>query len=266
MTKGTGERHLIIVRGMPGSGDYEFAESLASITPNSTHLGRDMWMADRPAPVRVRDDMYRTCPKCDEGTPEGCTKCFECGETIAEYKFDESRLTWAYEQCWDMTRRLLNAWYDPKLVAPTVIVSDNFLTEQDVHPYSNMVHTDNGLNVREGFKLTVISLFDGGKSDWVLYQNNTRGVPLDVIKECRKRYDHTIDLRTLTEAWDEEHDMNAIQVGDEVCTPDYYGAKVVAVTEDGDRIQTEHYDAKDGGDVKIWHCSSRIQLIRKQGT
>lgn len=255
------KHNLILVRGLPGSGKSTFAKMLAGLIPNSHHVEADMWMSDYSEKWLGPHENGYICPHCDADTDANANVCFNCGEKIAGYRFDPKKLSKAHEKCLRFTKRkLYMEQFGPDPDSVTVIVSNTFVRESDLMPYYSLVLDEWSETVRQDFQITVVTM-NGGKSDWLLAERNTKGVPLHTITKYRKLFDHDPSLVTDEEYQREHLDRMEIEVGDDVSTPDYQGAVVVKLG-DG-RVQVSQYDARDGGYVEIWYDESQVTLIKK---
>ena len=254
------KHNLILVRGLPGSGKSTFAKMLAELTPNSYHVEADMWMSDYSEKWLGPHENGRKCPHCNEDTDANANVCFNCGEKIAGYRFDPKKLSKAHERCLRLTKRkLYMEQFGPDPDNVTVIVSNTFVRESDMMPYYSLVLDEWSETVRDDFKITVVTM-NSGKSDWLLAERNTKGVPLKTITKYRKLFDHDPSLVTDQEYQRESLAHQQIDVGDEVSTPDYHGATVVEIGDE--RVRVRQYDAREGY-VKIWYPKSQVKLTRK---
>lgn len=97
-----------------------------------------------------------------------------------EYQFDPARIGEAHQWCQDAVNRTIKSNHDSKHAV--IVVSNTFSQRWEMQPYIEVGYVQ--------CKLTVIDLFDGGHSDETLYARNRHGVPLEVIRTMRNRYEH----------------------------------------------------------------------------
>ena len=66
---------------------------------------------------------------------------------------------------------------------PTVVVPNTNTQRWEFQPYLDLA-------VKFGYRVTVVSLFDGGLTDEELMHRNGHGVPLEAIAGMRERFEH----------------------------------------------------------------------------
>jgi hypothetical protein len=94
------------------------------------------------------------------------------------YRFDASKLGQAHSWCQENTLRALK---DPECL--DVIVNNTFSMAWERKPYLRMAEDTKT-------RVCVIDLFDGGLSDGDLARRNIHGVPENVIRNMRQRWEH----------------------------------------------------------------------------
>ena len=92
------------------------------------------------------------------------------------YKFDQSSLPDAHAWCKDQAEKAMEADID-------VIVHNTFTQRWEMEPYLQLAG-------RFGYRISVVSLYDGGCTDEELAERNSHGVPLEGISRMRERYEH----------------------------------------------------------------------------
>lgn len=98
------------------------------------------------------------------------------------YNFDESKIAEAHQWCIAKTRRHMTPdWMGHR--TENVAIANTFTQRWEMEPYISMA-------LELGYRVTVISLFDNGLSDEQLFVRNTHDVPLDIIRDMRKDYEH----------------------------------------------------------------------------
>ncbi len=97
------------------------------------------------------------------------------------YRFNPKNLPQAHEQCQRRTDNAMEAERD------CIVVHNTFSQRWEMEPYFKMAS-------RRGYRVTVVSLFDGGCTDEELAERNEHGVPVDGIARMRARWEH--DWRT----------------------------------------------------------------------
>lgn len=97
-----------------------------------------------------------------------------------EYRFDPNFIMDAHASCQRRAESLLRD-------GVSVVVANTFSRRWEMEPYIRMARA-------YGVRLTVVDLFDGGKSDGVLAARCAHGVPVARIAEMRARWEH--DWRT----------------------------------------------------------------------
>ena len=65
----------------------------------------------------------------------------------------------------------------------TIIVTNTFTQRWEMEPYFALAE-------EHGYRTYVVDLYDGGKSDEELADRSAHGVPVEVIKAMRDRYEH----------------------------------------------------------------------------
>jgi predicted kinase len=101
------------------------------------------------------------------------------------YRFNPKNLPQAHEQCQGRTADAMEG------LAPSIVVHNTFSQRWEMEPYFQMAS-------RFGYRVTVVSLFDGGCTDEELAERNEHGVPADGIARMRARWEHdwgTADTR-----------------------------------------------------------------------
>jgi predicted kinase len=94
-----------------------------------------------------------------------------------EYRFDGSKIAQAHAEC----QRLCDeAMYDDEAV---IVVHNTFVSRWEMQAYLDMAD-------HWSYRVTVVSIFDGGLTDDELFARNTHGVSLDAIKRMRANYEH----------------------------------------------------------------------------
>ena len=103
-------------------------------------------------------------------------------DSDGSYNFDESKIAEAHQWCIDTARRYMTPdWVGHRKV--TIAVANTFTQQWEMAPYISMA-------LELGYRITVVSLFDNGMSDEELFERNTHDVPIDVIRDMRKDYEH----------------------------------------------------------------------------
>jgi predicted kinase len=92
------------------------------------------------------------------------------------YQFNPSDLPKAHAWCQEATATAMNEGLH-------VIVHNTFTQRWEMEPYLQMAGNN-------GYRVTVVSLFDGGCTDEELAGRNTHGVPLAGIQSMRDRWEH----------------------------------------------------------------------------
>lgn len=100
-------------------------------------------------------------------------------DSTGYYQFQYAKLAEAHEWCLNETEKFLED--DLEIVC----VHNNFTTRREAMPYLQLAYDF-------GFKVKVISLFDGGQSDNTLAQRCVHNVPLTSIERQRKRWQQDI--------------------------------------------------------------------------
>ena len=67
--------------------------------------------------------------------------------------------------------------------AMNVVVPNTNTQRWEFQPYLDLAS-------KFGYRVTVLSIFDGGATDQELLGRNTHGVPLDAISDMRERFEH----------------------------------------------------------------------------
>lgn len=93
-----------------------------------------------------------------------------------EYRFDPSKLPEAHAWCQAQAELAMK-------VGMHVIVHNTFTQRWEMEPYILMAD-------EYEYRATVVSLYDGGRTDEELAARNSHGVPLDGISRMRERYEH----------------------------------------------------------------------------
>ena len=79
----------------------------------------------------------------------------------------------------------------------TVVIHNTFTQRWEMETYFQLA--------REfGYRVTVLSVFDGGLTDMELADRNTHGVPLDAIERMRSRYEHDWKAGDVRPPWERE--------------------------------------------------------------
>lgn len=94
-----------------------------------------------------------------------------------EYKFDGRKLAEAHAHCQEgcsvaMYREI-----------PVIVVHNTFVARWEMEAYIRMAE-------KFDYRVTVVSIFDGGLTDDELFARGTHGVPLEAIKRMRANYEH----------------------------------------------------------------------------
>ena len=92
------------------------------------------------------------------------------------YQFNLSGLREAHAWCQEATATAMDEGLH-------VIVHNTFTQRWEMEPYLQMAGNN-------GYRVTVVSLFDGGCTDEELAGRNTHGVPLAGIQSMRDRWEH----------------------------------------------------------------------------
>ncbi len=99
------------------------------------------------------------------------------------YRFDPKGLPEAHGSCLKNSEAAI-------LAGLNVIVANTFSCKWEMKPYFDMAG-------RRGARMRVIDLYDAGLTDEKLADRNTHGVPIEVIKRMRDRWEHD------TSGWEE---------------------------------------------------------------
>jgi predicted kinase len=91
------------------------------------------------------------------------------------YLFDPAKLAFCHQQCQRETEDALKE-------GQNVVVANTFTTVQEMKPYLEMAWS-------MGIPVKVISLFDGGMTDYELYVSNLHHVPLATLARMRARWE-----------------------------------------------------------------------------
>jgi predicted kinase len=111
-----------------------------------------------------------------------------------QYQFDSSKLGEAHADCLQRTRHAIE---DCDL-GSVIVVENTFSQHWEMAPYLYMTGFPH-INIVN----TVIDLFDSGLNDNQLFERNTHGVPLKMIKDMRKRWEYDWKSGKMTPSWEE---------------------------------------------------------------
>ena len=95
-----------------------------------------------------------------------------------EYQFDPSKLGKAHAWCQSITADVMRLG-----TGIDVVVHNTFTQRWEMQRYLDLAE-------EFGYRVTVVSVFDGGCTDEELAQRNTHGVPLEAIRKMRQRFEH----------------------------------------------------------------------------
>jgi predicted kinase len=112
-------------------------------------------------------------------------------EETGEYKFDPSKLSEAHKACREKVKDAMS------LMVDCVIVSNTSTRLFEYQVYLDMAK-------QYGYKVNIINIFDGGKTDEELAKRNVHRVPLEVIKAMRAR-------------WEENHECPNCEKDNDMC-------------------------------------------------
>jgi len=101
---------------------------------------------------------------------------FFMDEKSGEYIFNPSDLPKAHAWCQEEAESAMQQGLH-------VIVHNTFTQRWEMEAYLQM-------GKRNGYRVTVVSVFDGGCTDEELAARNEHGVPLEGIMKMRERYEH----------------------------------------------------------------------------
>ena len=105
------------------------------------------------------------------------------------YNFNPSKLPAAHAQCQE---RCDNAM---KNGASRIAIHNTFVCRWEMQVYLTLADT-------YGYRVTVVSVFDGGLDDKELFVRNTHGVPLNAITRMRANYEHDWKLGNPLPPWE----------------------------------------------------------------
>jgi len=97
-------------------------------------------------------------------------------DEVGEYKFDPSKLPDAHAWCQSEAELAMQ-------IGLHVVVHNTFTQRWEMEPYLQLAE-------QYGYRVTVLSLFDGGCTDEELAERNEHGVPLAGITAMRERWEH----------------------------------------------------------------------------
>eukprot|EP01013_Petalomonas_cantuscygni_P033401 TRINITY_DN60351_c0_g1_i1.p1 TRINITY_DN60351_c0_g1~~TRINITY_DN60351_c0_g1_i1.p1 ORF type:complete len:245 (+),score=24.21 TRINITY_DN60351_c0_g1_i1:71-805(+) len=103
------------------------------------------------------------------------------------YVFDPSLISDAHQECQRRAKAAIRG------KTPVVIVSNTFTQRWEMRTYVLAA-------VKGGYRVHVVDLYDGNKSDDILASRNVHGVPPDRIAAMRQRYEKAV----ATGLWDAE--------------------------------------------------------------
>ncbi len=111
-------------------------------------------------------------------------------DEAGEYRFDPSKLPEAHAWCQDQAELAMK-------VGLHVIVHNTFTQRWEMEPYILMAD-------EHGYRVTVVSLYDGGCTDEELAERNSHGVPLEGISRMRERYEHDWKVGDTRPPWERD--------------------------------------------------------------
>lgn len=95
-----------------------------------------------------------------------------------EYQFDPKKLPEAHAWCQSACSEvMLFGLHDD------IVIHNTFTQRWEMEPYLALAE-------HYGYRVTVLSVFDGGCTDEQLAERNTHGVPLAAIQGMRERFEH----------------------------------------------------------------------------
>ena len=94
-----------------------------------------------------------------------------------EYRFDPSKLPLAHVNCQESCAAFMEDGHEK------IVVHNTFVCRWEMEPYIRIAGMYN-------YRVTVVSVFDGGLTDDELFARGKHGVPLEVIKRMRANYEH----------------------------------------------------------------------------
>lgn len=108
------------------------------------------------------------------------------------YNFCPSDLPRAHASCLERCRDAMTLGFHPG-----VVVHNTFTQRWEMETYFQLA--------REfGYRVTALSVFDGGLTGVELAGRNTHGVPLDAIERMRSRYEHDWKAGDARPPWERE--------------------------------------------------------------
>ncbi len=106
------------------------------------------------------------------------------------YQFDPSKLPDAHAQCQGRAQSAMEIGAD-------IIVHNTFTQRWEMEPYLLMAD-------EYGYRVSVVSLYDGGCTDEELAERNSHGVPLEGISRMRERYEHDWKVGDTRPPWERD--------------------------------------------------------------
>ena len=106
------------------------------------------------------------------------------------YNFNPQMLPQAHKSCQDRVEySMLNK------LSTRIIVHNTFTQRWEMEPYLQLAD-------EHGYRITVVSLYDGGCSDEELVSRNQHGVDVTGISNMRKRWEHDWRMGDPRPPWD----------------------------------------------------------------
>ena len=115
-----------------------------------------------------------------------------------KYIFDRNKLGEAHAYCQRKVAELLDDDHN-------VAVANTFTQRWEIEPYLKIAD-------KAGAIVSIIDLYDGGLSDEQLAVRNVHGVPVDIIKSMRERYEHDWINGDPTPPWQRTRSPNPRQI------------------------------------------------------
>ena len=149
-------KNLFIIRALPGAGKSTIADVIASASP-----GKSL--------VATTDDYPGLYSHTDDGIK------FHGGDKVGSS--DLPLIVVAHLANQDLVKNAMTNSVETIVVPNTNVCRWEFQTYLELGEFF-------------GYRINVISLFDGGCTDEELFLRNTHGVPLEAIEAMRERFEH----------------------------------------------------------------------------
>lgn len=108
------------------------------------------------------------------------------------YNFNPRKLPYAHEWCREQAQDSMKERLSTKIV-----VHNTFTQRWEMEPYLQLAD-------EYGYRVTVVSLYDGGCSDEELVSRNQHGVDITGISNMRKRWEHDWRMGDPRPPWNRE--------------------------------------------------------------